>query len=66
MKDKNKQDKQLAAAILLSVDIESNFKLYSYRVIDQEQFLQKQKDLVNFFNKAMKENVQPEVEISEP
>ena len=45
MEDKNKRDHRLAASILASVDIESNFKLYSYRVIPPEIFIDKVKEI---------------------
>lgn len=40
--DKQKQEKQMAklsAAIGVAVEMESNFKLFSYRIIDQDTFI---------------------------
>lgn len=61
MKDKTKEERRLQAAVLLSVDIESNFKLYSYRVISADNFLTRAKELSDFFLKEYASNKQPEV-----
>lgn len=42
--DKEKND-QLAAAIMAAIDSEANFKLYSYRVISAESFLERQREI---------------------
>jgi hypothetical protein len=50
--DKKKQDeknRKLSKGIALSVEIESNFKLLSYRIIEQEIFLSKIDELVEFY-----------------
>jgi len=52
--DKQKQDKQMAklsAAIGVAVEMESNFKLFSYRIIDQDTFISKVEDLIQFYQK---------------
>lgn len=52
--DKQKQDKQMAklsAAIGVAVEMESNFKLFSYRIIDQETYISKVDELVEFYQK---------------
>lgn len=50
--DKTKKEqfeKKLSKGIALSVEIESNFKLLSYRIINQEIFLSKIDELVKFY-----------------
>jgi hypothetical protein len=52
--DKQKQDKQMAklsAAIGVAVEMESNFKLFSYRIIDQDTYISKVEDLIQFYQK---------------
>lgn len=43
------KNKLLPTAIMLSVELESNFKLYSYRVITHEQFIDKVSELVQYY-----------------
>ena len=55
--DKQKQDKQMAklsAAIGVAVEMESNFKLFSYRIIDQDTYISKVEDLIQFYQKKNK------------
>lgn len=48
-----KQDgKKLTAGILLAVELESNFKLFSYRCIDKENFLDRIDGLISIYKKA--------------
>lgn len=50
--DKKQQDQKnakLSKGIAISVEIESNFKLFSYRIIDQEVFVSKIDELINFY-----------------
>lgn len=50
--DKQKKEqfeKKLSKGIAISVEIESNFKLLSYRIINQEVFLSKIDELVKFY-----------------
>ena len=51
-KKEKAQEKKLSKGIALSVEIESNFKLLSYRIINQEVFISKIDELVNFYLKA--------------
>lgn len=48
-------DKQKSAAIWLSIDIEANFKLYSYRIISHDQFIARTNELVKLYQKATKD-----------
>lgn len=50
LKDKNKIDRQLSAAIMCAVEMETTMKLYSYRVISPEDFIQRVTDLTNALN----------------
>jgi hypothetical protein len=55
--DKQVQDKQMAklsAAIGVAVEMESNFKLFSYRIIDQDTYISKVEDLIQFYQKKNK------------
>lgn len=45
-------NKHLGNAIMLSIDLESSFKLYSFRVITPETFIARTKELVEQFNSA--------------
>ncbi|AXL15468.1 hypothetical protein [Microviridae sp.] len=47
IKDKSK-DEQLAKDIHFAVEVESTFKLFSYRIIDQEQFKSRIDELSEF------------------
>lgn len=51
---KSKSDHERSVAIMHAIEIESNFKLYSYRVISHEQFLARSKELVQYFQSEMK------------
>lgn len=62
MKDKNKVDRNIAAAIFLSGDIEQNFKYYSYRLLSPEVFIERIDELIQVYQKAKEEiGDQPEV-----
>lgn len=54
IQDKNITDRLLTAAILLSVEVESNFKLYSYRVVDPQNFMVRTRELIEVFLKEVK------------
>ena len=45
MEDQNKKDNALSTAIMISLDIEQNFKLLSYRIIDQDVFMDRISEL---------------------
>lgn len=47
---KAKSDHQLSVAIMHAIEIESNFKLYTYRIISPEQYVTRTKELIQFFN----------------
>lgn len=49
-----KEQAQLSGAIGLSVEVESNFKLFSYRIIDQTTFISRIDELVEFYLKKVK------------
>ena len=49
IKSNKEQEVQLRNAIMLAVDLESSFKLYSYRCISAEVFTSRVNELVNFF-----------------
>lgn len=53
---KSDQDKnlQLGACIMAAIDAEANFKLYSFRVITPEQFMERQKEIAQLTIKAFK------------
>jgi hypothetical protein len=40
--------KELSSAVHFACEIESNFKLYSYRIIDTENFIQRTNELIRF------------------
>jgi hypothetical protein len=42
--------KNLTNAIHFAIEIESNFKLYSYRIIDTENFIARTNELIQFLN----------------
>jgi hypothetical protein len=48
-KKQEAQERKLSKGIALSVEIESNFKLLSYRIINQEVFISKIDELVDFY-----------------
>jgi hypothetical protein len=48
------QDTHRSAAILHAIEIESNFKLYSYRIIDHDVFLQRTLELTQLLTKTLK------------
>jgi len=45
----DEKNRKLSKGIALSVEVESNFKLLSYRIIDQEVFLSKIDEIVEFY-----------------
>lgn len=49
---KVQEGKQLSAGILLAVELESNFKLYSYRCIEPANFLERIDNLIKIYNDA--------------
>ncbi len=51
-KELKKDGKKLTAGILLAVELESNFKLFSYRCIDKENFLDRIDRLISIYKKA--------------
>lgn len=53
-KKKEEFDKNLSTAIGVSIEFESNFKLYSYRIISHEVFMEKCKELAEFLIKKNK------------
>jgi len=48
-KQEVQQGKQLSAGILLAVEMESNFKLYSYRCIEPENYLERIDNLIKIY-----------------
>ncbi len=53
-KKQNEKQTQISGAIGLSVEMESNFKLFSYRIIDQEVFISRIDELVQFYLNKVK------------
>jgi hypothetical protein len=51
-KELQKDGKKLTAGILLAVELESNFKLFSYRCIDKENFLDRIDGLISIYKKV--------------
>jgi hypothetical protein len=51
-KELNKDGKKLSAGILLAVEIESNFKLFSYRCIDKNNFLDRIDGLITIYKQS--------------
>jgi hypothetical protein len=58
-KTKVQEGKQLSAGILLAVELESNFKLYSYRCIEPENFLQRIDQLIKVYDAVRSTNRLP-------
>jgi len=44
-----KEEKILTAGILLCIELDSNFKLYSYRCIDKTNFLDRTNALIKIY-----------------
>ncbi len=60
--EQKKQDgQQLSAGILLAVELESNFKLYSYRCIEPENFLERIDNLIKIYKDVRTNNIQSEL-----
>ncbi len=55
-KEKVQHGKKLSAGILLAVELESNFKLYSYRCIEPENYLQRIDQLIKVYNAVLSAN----------
>lgn len=47
IKSDTEKQKQLGACIMAALDMENNFKLYSYRIITAEQFQERQFEIAN-------------------
>lgn len=48
------EEKDKASSIMLSVEIESNFKLYSYRIITHQQFTARVNELIQHYQNNTK------------
>lgn len=49
-----KEEANLSAAVMLAIELDSNFKLYSYRIIGADQFIEKTKELIQFYKSNTK------------
>ena len=58
-KQEVQQGKQLSAGILLAVELESNFKLYSYRCIEPTNYLQRIDELIKVYDAVRSPNNLP-------
>lgn len=47
-------EKEQSAAIMHAVNMDSNFKLYSYRIIDHATFISRTKELIALFKSNCK------------
>ena len=47
-------EKNQSAAIMLAIEIASNFKLFSYRIVDHEQFTLRTLELLQAFDHSYK------------
>lgn len=54
LKDKELKTR-LSAAIFLSIDLEANFKLYSYRILEPEIFVERLEELVSRYREIAKQ-----------
>jgi hypothetical protein len=45
----SQKSETLSNAIFLAIELESNFKLYSYRVISPQNFVERSKELIQMF-----------------
>jgi hypothetical protein len=45
----SQKSETLSNAIFLAIELESNFKLYSFRVISPENFVERSKELIQMF-----------------
>lgn len=48
------QDKDLSSSIMLAIELDSSFRLYSFKIISHEQYISRTKELVQHFNKSRK------------
>lgn len=48
-KEKVQQGKKLSAGILLAVELDSNFKLFSYRCIEPENYIERIDQLISIY-----------------
>lgn len=53
-KSTKQEEKQRSAAIMLAIEIDSAFKLYSFRIIDHETYVQQVTDLTKFYHHTIK------------
>ena len=51
----DQRNRKLSAAIMLAVDLESSFKLYSFRCIDVDNYIHRVDELISFYKKAIKD-----------
>lgn len=54
MEKLTKKDKERSDAIMHAIEIASNFQLYSYHVVSPEQFVNRTKELIQFFHQSKK------------
>ncbi len=50
----NTEDKEKSASIMLAINLDSAFKLYSFRIITHDQFVTQTKELISFFTQNIK------------
>lgn len=49
-----KQNAERSASIMLAINLDSAFKLYSFRIIDHTEYVLRTKELVKQFNQNVK------------
>lgn len=52
--EKKEQDEKLTACILAAVELESTFKLYSYRCMEPEVFIERCAEIIKASNDVLK------------
>ena len=68
-KDKmERRDSNLSAGIMLAVELDSAFKLYSFRVIDRNVFISKLNELVDYYQTTRSKDLEDplDLDVKEP
>lgn len=50
LQSNKQQNDKLGAYIMASLDMENNFRMFSYRIIDQTQFMERAQDIARVLN----------------
>lgn len=54
-KEKDDFNKKLSSSITVAIDVESAFRMYSYRIVPPEVYISRITEILEFYSNAIKE-----------